>query len=191
MNNIIQTATSCLATCILDDNELLQYCITAADKLLVTNPPIRVFGKSAIQHRGVGFFSNESKGYYYSRQFAKSIPLSISLQKLLNIANSLFKAQFNGILINRYMDGGDYISAHSDDEQCLDDIGVVSISYGAIRNFRIRDKQTKKIVRNIPTSPNMFIHMAGDFQKEFTHEIPIQKKIKEPRWSFTFRKHNN
>jgi len=31
--------------------------------------------------------------------------------------------------------------------------------------------------------------MGGDFQKEFLHEIPVQKKIKEPRFSFTFRKH--
>ena len=31
--------------------------------------------------------------------------------------------------------------------------------------------------------------MAGDFQKEFTHEIPAEKKIKEGRISFTFRKH--
>ena len=31
--------------------------------------------------------------------------------------------------------------------------------------------------------------MGGDFQKEFTHEIPIEKKIKLPRYSFTLRKH--
>ena len=34
------------------------------------------------------------------------------------------------------------------------------------------------------------LHMGGDFQKLYTHEIPIQKKNKEPRISFTFRKHN-
>ena len=31
--------------------------------------------------------------------------------------------------------------------------------------------------------------MAGNFQKEFTHEIPIQKKVSDERISFTFRKH--
>ena len=35
------------------------------------------------------------------------------------------------------------------------------------------------------------IHMGGNFQKEFTHEIPIEKKIKEKRISFTFRYHKN
>jgi len=31
--------------------------------------------------------------------------------------------------------------------------------------------------------------MGGNFQKEFTHEIPVEKKIKEVRYSLTFRKH--
>ena len=31
--------------------------------------------------------------------------------------------------------------------------------------------------------------MAGEFQKEFTHEIPMEKKKKKARISFTFRKH--
>jgi hypothetical protein len=31
--------------------------------------------------------------------------------------------------------------------------------------------------------------MGGDFQIEFTHGIPIEKKIKDVRYSLTFRKH--
>lgn len=31
--------------------------------------------------------------------------------------------------------------------------------------------------------------MGGNFQKEFTHEIPIEKKITDTRYSLTFRKH--
>ena len=32
--------------------------------------------------------------------------------------------------------------------------------------------------------------MGGKFQEEFTHEVPIEKKITDERISFTFRKHN-
>ena len=32
---------------------------------------------------------------------------------------------------------------------------------------------------DIPTISNSIIHMSGDFQKEFTHGIPIEKKITE------------
>jgi hypothetical protein len=31
--------------------------------------------------------------------------------------------------------------------------------------------------------------MGGDFQKEFTHEVPIEKKVREGRYSLTFRQH--
>jgi alkylated DNA repair dioxygenase AlkB len=103
--------------------------------------------------------------------------------------NTKFNADFNGILINKYNDGNDYISAHSDDEKNLDIVGVVAISFGAIRTFRIRDKTTKKIITNIKTNPFEIIHMGGNFQKEFIHEIPIEKKVKDCRYSFTFRKH--
>ena len=87
-------------------------------------------------------------------------------------------------------DGNDYISAHSDDEKEISSSGVLSISIGAVRKFRIRDKFTRKIIKDIPTTPYSVINMTGDFQKEFLHEIPIEKKIKDTRISFTFRKHD-
>ena len=49
--------------------------------------------------------------------------------------------------------------------------------------------KTNKIVQDIITRNNHLIQMAGNFQKEFTHEIPIEKYVKEVRYSFTFRKH--
>ena len=82
----------------------------------------------------------------YSGKLMRSKPLTESLFKLLLKINELIGAEYNGILINKYMDGCDYIGAHSDDETGLDPIGVVSVSYGAERTFRIRDKVNKKIV---------------------------------------------
>ena len=51
-------------------------------------------------------------------------------------------------------------------------------------------KETKEIMCDESTTHCSILHMGGNFQKLYTHEIPIQKKIKEPRISFTFRKHN-
>ena len=110
--------------------------------------------------------------------------------ELLLVINMVIGAEFNGILVNKYIDGNDYISAHSDDETGLDSVGVISISYGSERKFRIRNKETKEIMCDESTTHCSILHMGGDFQKLYTHEIPIQKKIKEPRISFTFRKHN-
>ena len=120
----------------------------------------------------------------------KSNPLSKLLIDLLVDVNKMLGTQFNGILVNKYIDGNDYIGAHSDEESGLDSIGVVSISYGSERIFRIRDKNNKTIVCDEPTTHCGILHMGGIFQKLYTHEIPIQKKIKESRISFSFRKHN-
>lgn len=169
-------------------NYLKKICDEINDKLKV-KPEIYIYNKICRQKRNVGFFSNKSKGYYYSGKLAKSIPLTKKLEKLMAYINKIFESNFNGILINKYCDGNDYISAHCDDEKNIGICGVVAISYGATRLFRIRDKKTKNIVLDCPLESGDIIIMNGDFQKEFTHEIPIDKKVKEERYSLTFRHH--
>lgn len=188
-NYLIQTKKSHLTVQKFTDTDLVKDCITDIADRLLKNPQIVVYGKICHQHRSIGFFSNDSIGYHYSGQLAKSQPLTDNLQELLDQVNELYQADFNGILINKYENGCDYISAHSDDEKDLSNIGVISLSYGATRKFRIRDKITKKIVKDIPLIEYEIVQMGGDFQKEFTHEIPMEKKITAPRYSFTFRKH--
>jgi alkylated DNA repair dioxygenase AlkB len=172
------------------NKEILEKCIIYIEPQLEERPEIIIFGKKCKQQRNVAFFSNESIGYKYSNKMMESKPLSQSMNELLQIVNKDTCAEFNGILVNKYMDGNDYISAHSDDETGLDSVGVVSISYGCERIFHIRNKETKEIMCDEPTTHCSILHMGGNFQKLYTHEIPIQKKIKEPRISFTFRKHN-
>ena len=190
MSKLINTAHSFLEVRSFTDNEdLIKKCVDDVDSLLLNYPPIMLYGKQARQRRCIGFFSDDSVGYTYSRQLCKSQPLSDNLKNLLTIINGLYGSNFNGILVNKYNNGEDYICKHSDDEEDIDSVGVISLSYGASRKFRIRDKKTNKIVQDIMTKNNYLIQMAGDFQKEFTHEIPIEKKIKDVRYSFTFRKH--
>lgn len=185
------SANSFLYVSEFDDKELVKKCVADVTDLLHEYPPVIIYGKVCNQRRCVGFFSNESEGYYYSNQLAKSMPLTPNLEMLMARVNELFSTSFNGILINKYKTGNDYISAHSDDERNLDEHGVVAISYGATRKFRIRNKNTKKLVRDIEMKPYTIIQMGGEFQKEFTHEIPIEKRVKNQRISFTFRKHTH
>lgn len=172
------------------NKELLEKCIIDIEPQLELKPEIIIFGKKCKQQRNIGFFSDKFKGYKYSNKMMESKPLTKSISELLDIVNNELGTQFNGILVNKYMDGNDYISAHCDDETGIDLIGVISISYGAERIFRIRKKDTKQIIYDTLTTHCSILHMGGNFQKLYTHEIPIQKKIKEPRISFTFRKHN-
>lgn len=147
MNNIIKTEKSYLNVYTDSSEEyinLIKLCVAEITDKLIENPKINIYGKSAIQHRSIGFFSNNSIGYYYSGQLAKSQTLTNNLSILLDKINIKFDSKFNGILVNKYINGNDYIGAHSDDETSLDKCGVVCISYGAVRKFRIKDKITKK-----------------------------------------------
>lgn len=186
---LIKTERSFLSVIPFSDDVLIQRCVAEIDDKLLVKPPITIYGKVVHQARSVGFFSNVSEGYRYSNQLAKSIPLTEGLVELLAKVCKMYKADFNGILINRYESGDEYISAHSDDEKSLSNVGVVAISFGSVRKFRIRNKSTKEIVKDIPTNSGEIIHMGGDFQKEFTHEIPREAGITKPRYSFTFRRH--
>ena len=189
MNVPVKTEKSFLGVSQFENEELVNNCVKEIEGKLLEYPKIKIYGKECCQRRCIGFFSDESIGYKYSGQIAKSQTLSTFLKQLLEEINTIYDSDYNGILINKYCDGEDYISAHSDDEKNLSKSGVVAISVGAERIFRIRDKTSKKIIVDIPTIPYGIIQMAGDFQKEFTHEIPKQKRVKKERISFTFRKH--
>ena len=190
MTEIISTDSSSLVIHSLKDNSyIVDNSVCDIKSLLNDYPEIIVYGKKCLQRRSIGFFSDESLGYKYSGKIEKSQPLTKNLKLLLNYINKKFESDFNGILVNKYNNGNDYISDHSDNEKEISDKGVISVSYGAVRKFRIRNKLTKKIVKDIPTENYQIIEMAGNFQKEFLHGIPIEKKVKDERISFTFRKH--
>lgn len=200
----VVTLTSYLAVYSLADPTLVDKCVQdvtgtvdgTGKGLLTVNPPITVYGKPCIQHRSIGFFGITNaagepmfEGYRYSGQLAQAQPIPANLLTLLNYVNLTFNAQFNGVLVNRYINGEDSIGAHSDDEKFVDMKGVVAISWGQSRKFRIRAKPDKKIVADMDTTSGTMMIMAGDFQREFTHEIPVEKKRNGVRVSFTFRKH--
>lgn len=154
-------------------------------------PPIFVFGKERRQPRDVQFRSNESKGYFYSNRVMKPQPLTSDMKALMDVVNRIFGSKYNGILINRYRDGTKKIGAHDDGEVGLNvTAGVVTISHGVERKFRIKEKKNKNSTVDYPTRHHFAMQMKGPFQEHYTHEIPAEKKITEARVSLTFRQHD-
>ena len=177
--------------------EMIKAIVNDIGPAFIVEPPIKVFNKDCKQPRDIQFRSDVSLGYFYSGQCAEALEMTPDLQQLLDTANAMCKdedgkpSQFNAILINRYKNGTKNVGAHSDAENGLDKgAGVFAMSFGATRKFRIRDKKTKAIVKDVEARNGYALQMKGKFQSEFTHEIPIEKKVAGERISFTFRKHN-
>jgi hypothetical protein len=186
------------------------------DKLaLVERPPFQVYGNPAISHRDINFFDidalrnlcsgrldligpngllgdNAAKHHHYADVVQKDPTfVTSSHHSVLAVGDKCVEKTglpMNGALVNYYRDGWDYVGSHADKEM-LPGCSVLALAFGATRTFRIRDLQTGQHVLDVPHTNGMLLCMAGDFQQEFKHEIPQEKRILLPRISITLRNH--
>jgi alkylated DNA repair dioxygenase AlkB len=134
------------------------------------------------------------KNYVYSGVEHQALPLPQDFKPFFDWANKLKPNEtYNQVLVNWYKDGSHYIGAHTDNEkQLVKEYPIISISLGAERIFRIRNKETKEIVKDIVMKDRTYLIMGGKMQQNFTHEVPkITGKIGEntgKRINITFRK---
>jgi len=176
----IETDSSFLNIYSFENEGLLHNCVSDIKNKLIKN-----------SYRKVGFFSDEFNGMYlYGKlKIVQSQPLSESLKILLNMINGIFETDYNGILVNEYENGNYFIGRHRDSKNHTDN-GVLIISYGATRTFNVYDNQINKI-KQIPLIHGQVLHMGGDFQKEFEHELKKEPEIMEKRYSLSFHKYKN
>jgi alkylated DNA repair dioxygenase AlkB len=121
------------------------------------------------------------------------------VQKKIKSLN-LGDPEFNSCLINKYLNGSDYIKNHRDSKDSFGEYPViVGISLGSERkiNFNkvIYDKENNRSIKLDQNSNKNFSFslesgslfiMSGSSQKYFVHEIP-KCDTKDIRYSFTFR----
>jgi alkylated DNA repair dioxygenase AlkB len=176
----IQTMSSFLKIYSFNNEELLNKCVNDIQNRLMTN-----------RFRKVGFFSDEFNGVYMHGKtiIAKSQNMTESLQTLLKMINERFETDYNGILVNEYKNGNNFIERHRDSKNHPEN-GVLIISYGATRTFNVYDNQIN-IIKEIPLIHGQVLHMGGDFQKEFFHELKKEPEVTEKRYSLSFHKYNN
>lgn len=154
---------------------------------------VNVYGKKLPQRRKSCYIADENHPYKYSgvvRNPSNWVVPVIEMKKNLDDLVKKIKPlhpKLNAVLLNRYKDGDDYIGKHSDDEKDLNpDAFIVSVSLGATRDFIFTHKETNEKV-SIELESGSVILMGGDCQKNWKHEIPKRKKVKDPRINLTFR----
>lgn len=144
---------------------------------------IRVFGKEYLEPRLTAWYGPPYK--YSNIQWPeKSIPEC--LLGLKTMVEEFAEAQFNSVLLNYYRDGKDSMGWHSDNEPEMDQSIIASVSLGATRTIRFRNKTTDETM-NIELK-NGSVLLMKNFQENWQHAIPKREKVMEPRLNLTFRK---
>jgi len=150
---------------------------------------IVVFGKKNLEPRLTAWYANQGTHYAYSNKILQPKDWSSELIDLKSQIEEILPGKsFNSVLLNLYRDGNDRMGWHSDNEKELGpDPCIASLSFGATRYFDLKHKQDKTKRFRFELSSGMLLVMSGSLQEYWLHQVPQQKKVKEPRINLTFR----
>jgi len=146
---------------------------------------IRLYGRICRVPRQVCFAANTPLTYTYSGQTHTATPLPPWLAALMAQVSDVAGARFNCVLGNLYVDGGDSVAWHSDDEPDMGPV-VASLSLGASRAFAMRTMDRARKWTFQLSSGDLFV-MGPGVQERYQHTVPKRARCVEPRVNFTFR----
>ncbi|MCU0544878.1 MAG: alpha-ketoglutarate-dependent dioxygenase AlkB [Oscillatoriaceae cyanobacterium Prado104] len=148
--------------------------------------PIKIFGKSVLQPRLTAYYGTQA--YTYSGVTMQPLPWNEPLLQIKQIIEPLVHTQFNGVLMNLYRNGQDYMGWHSDDEnELVKGSTIASLSFGESRRFILRRRDNHQIKVELNLGDGDFLVMGGDTQKFWQHHVPKMAKSDRPRINLTFR----
>jgi alkylated DNA repair dioxygenase AlkB len=170
-----------------DVKELMELCPK-------TKNQIKIYGKTLDIPRFEQLFGSENYTYSGVERIANpNIPTLV--EKCLTLVKEKYpQHEWNGALVNWYLDGSHYIGSHSDSERGLKNgAPIVSFSFGGERTFRIKRKKKQESgecsieKKDVITKNGLMISMMGKMQQEYKHEITKTKKKVLPRINITIR----
>lgn len=153
-----------------------------------------MFGRNVTAPRLSCWIGDPGATYMYSRTRFEPRAWTPSLLPLRARLERFCSARFNSVLANLYRDGHDSMGWHSDDEPELGAQPVIaSLSLGAARRFRLRrrlprgTRPTAADTLDFPLAHGSLLHMAGETQRLYQHDLPKSAAVDAPRINLTFR----
>ncbi|CAH1725130.1 unnamed protein product [Aphis gossypii] len=195
---------------IVAENLDLDYCerfLTAAESVALLNymednvsyfdgrlSQVKVFGQYYPIPRQQVAFGDTGISYKFSGTI---IPAQPWPQPLYDLKKKIYTARgvdYNFVLVNRYKNGEDHMGEHRDDEVELDKtIPIASVSLGQTRKFVFKHTDVRKKIRQVELIKldlhnGSLLMMNQPTNDYWFHSIPKEKKAKNVRLNFTFRK---
>ena len=149
---------------------------------------LNLFGRAVDAPRLSCWIGDADAVYVYSRTRFEPLPWTPAVAALRDDLAQRFGLRFNSVLANLYRDGRDSMGWHSDDEPELGDAPVIaSLSFGAARTFRLRERASRAPAQAIELAHGSLLVMAGDTQRLYQHALPKRAGVSAPRINLTFR----
>ena len=147
---------------------------------------INLFGRHVRIPRLTAWYGDAP--YSYSGLTMLPEPWTAQLLAIKVRAEQLSGHRFNGVLLNRYRTGRDSMSWHSDDEPELgSNPAIASVSFGALRRFRLRHRTRKEEKFAIDLSHGSLLVMDRATQHHWQHSVSKTAKPVGERINLTFR----
>ena len=148
---------------------------------------MNIYGKRVDFPRLTSWYGDNDKPYSFSGITLNPNPWTKELLEIKNRIEPETNVNFNSVLLNRYRNGSDSISWHTDDEKELGKNPIIaSVNFGATRNFQLRHIETKEKI-DIDLSHGCLLIMQGELQHFWQHQIPKTTKPVNERINLTFR----
>ena len=152
--------------------------------------PYQRFGKTVKVPRGQASFTLDKSIHYDYKVSGGSPPNEVMcpfLKEITGRVNTELGTGYNTILMNVYKGGKDCIGQHKDREDgWADGTGFATLSFGATRNFDLKEEDTGILTR-VPHKSGYIIDLPRSMNTTHTHGVPPQPRVKQPRVSLTFR----
>jgi alkylated DNA repair dioxygenase AlkB len=157
------------------------------DNILWKQESMNMYGKRINFPRLTAWYGDNDKPYSFSGITLSPHQWTSSLLAIKQRIEPKAKVIFNSVLLNRYRDGNDSISWHTDAEPELGTNPVIaSVNFGATRNFQLRHFETKEKIE-IELIHGSLLIMQGELQHFWQHQIPKTNKKVGERINLTFR----
>jgi alkylated DNA repair dioxygenase AlkB len=148
---------------------------------------LKMYGKEIPFPRLTSWYGDDDKPYSFSGIKLQPNPWSPGLLKIKSDIESKVEVTFNSVLLNRYRDGNDSISWHTDAEKELGLNPIIaSVNFGTERKFQLKHKKTNERIDILLKHGSLLI-MQGELQHFWKHQIPKSKKVNQERVNLTFR----
>lgn len=163
------------------------YLKTLLDTIDWKQEKMNMYGKELLFPRLTAWYGDNDKPYSFSGITLKPKQWTKDLLEIKSKVETKTDVSFNSVLLNRYRNGNDSISWHTDAEKELGKNPIIaSVNFGATREFQLRHIHTKEKL-SIQLSHGSLLIMLGELQHFWQHQIPKTKKPVSERINLTFR----